>query len=91
MATEVKAGPAGRSGTPKPPRSTRVSRKNQVTIPAAVLQASNVKPGDLLEVVSVGPGAIEFRRYRSRFADVVGTLPGFEDDVDVEASRDQWS
>lgn len=91
MATEVKGAAARGAGRPKPVRSSRVSRKNQITIPAAVLRATNVKPGDLLEVVAVGPGTIEFRRYRSRFSDVVGTLPGFEQDVDVEASRNQWS
>ncbi|HVQ89618.1 MAG TPA: AbrB/MazE/SpoVT family DNA-binding domain-containing protein [Mycobacteriales bacterium] len=91
MTVEVKGSGRRRSGQPKPPRSTRVSRKNQITIPAAVLQATNLKPGDLLEIVAVGPGTIEFRRYQSRFSDVVGTLPGFEQDVDVEASRDQWS
>jgi hypothetical protein len=67
----------GRPAAAKPAGSSRLSRKNQVTIPVAVLRTANIKPGDL-------------RRWQSRFADVVGTLPGFESDVDVEASRDQW-
>jgi bifunctional DNA-binding transcriptional regulator/antitoxin component of YhaV-PrlF toxin-antitoxin module len=80
----------GRPAAAKPAGSSRLSRKNQVTIPVAVLRTANIKPGDLLRVVPAAAGQIELRRWQSRFADVVGTLPGFESDVDVEASRDQW-
>lgn len=80
----------GGPGAVKPVGSARLSRKNQVTLPVAALRAANLKPGDLLQLVRVQPGLIEIRRWRSRFADVVGTLPGFENDVDLEASRAGW-
>lgn len=33
---------------------------------------------------------IVIRRHRSRFDGVTGTVPGFTEAVDVEASRDGW-
>jgi len=74
----------------KPAGATRISRKNQVTLPVAALHGSGLAAGDLVEVVAVGIGQIAIRRWRSRLSDVVGTLPGFERDVDLEASRDSW-
>jgi bifunctional DNA-binding transcriptional regulator/antitoxin component of YhaV-PrlF toxin-antitoxin module len=74
----------------RPAGATRVSRKNQVTLPVAALAGSGLGPGDLVEVVVVGVGVLELRRWRSRLGEVVGTLPGFERDVDLEASRDSW-
>jgi len=74
----------------KPVGTTRISRKNQVTIPVAALRGTGLTAGDLVEVVVVGPGRLELRRWRSRLASVLGTLPGLERDVDIEASRDGW-
>lgn len=74
----------------KPGRSSRLSGKNQLTIPVAVLRAAGLQPGDLLEVETAEPGRIVLRRWTSRFADVTGTLPGLERDVDLDASRDRW-
>jgi bifunctional DNA-binding transcriptional regulator/antitoxin component of YhaV-PrlF toxin-antitoxin module len=88
MSAEVKLRPGGTVA--KPAGSSRISRKNQITIPAAVMRAASLAPGELLRVVRAEPGLIELRRWRSRFAGVVGTLPGFEADVDLEASRDEW-
>jgi bifunctional DNA-binding transcriptional regulator/antitoxin component of YhaV-PrlF toxin-antitoxin module len=75
----------------KPAGSSRISRKNQITIPASAMRAASLAPGELLRVARVEPGLIELRRWQSRFAGVVGTLPGFEADVDLEASRDEWA
>jgi bifunctional DNA-binding transcriptional regulator/antitoxin component of YhaV-PrlF toxin-antitoxin module len=74
----------------RPARATRISRKNQVTLPVAALHGSGLGPGDLVEVSVVGFGVLELRRWRSRLREVIGTLPGFEHDVDLEASRDSW-
>ncbi|WP_433415923.1 hypothetical protein ACQP1V_38820 [Microtetraspora malaysiensis] len=40
--------------------------------------------------IEEGDGRIVIRRHRSRFDDVVGTLPGFTEAMDVEAERDGW-
>jgi AbrB family looped-hinge helix DNA binding protein len=36
-----------------------VSRKNQVTIPADVMRAAGLVPGDDVRIMSVGPGRVE--------------------------------
>jgi AbrB family looped-hinge helix DNA binding protein len=36
-----------------------VSRKNQVTIPADVMRAAGIEPGDDVRMMSVGPGRVE--------------------------------
>ena len=79
MTAEVKRG-----------RSSRLSGKNQLTIPVAALRAAGLQAGDLLEVETAEPGRIVLRRWKSRFAEVTGTLPGLEHEVDLDASRDQW-
>jgi bifunctional DNA-binding transcriptional regulator/antitoxin component of YhaV-PrlF toxin-antitoxin module len=89
MTAEVKVRSGG--ALAKPADASRISRKNQVTIPVAVLREAHFEPGDLLRVVRAEPGVIEFRRWQSRFAGVIGTLDGLEADVDLEASRDEWA
>ncbi|MEU9884429.1 AbrB/MazE/SpoVT family DNA-binding domain-containing protein [Sphaerisporangium sp. NPDC051011] len=68
----------------------RISSKNQVTLPAAVLRKLGLRPGDPIDIVEED-GEIVIRRHRSRFDGVIGTIPGFTEAVDVEASRDSWS
>ncbi|GII62725.1 hypothetical protein Skr01_28100 [Sphaerisporangium krabiense] len=67
----------------------RISTKNQVTLPAAVLRKLGLGPGDQIDITEEG-GDIVIRRHRSRFTGVVGTVPGFAEAVDVEASRESW-
>ncbi|WP_433350412.1 hypothetical protein ACQP25_40240 [Microtetraspora malaysiensis] len=47
------------------------------------------RAGDPVDIEE-GGGRIVIRWHRSRFDDVVGTLPGFTEAVDVEAERDAW-
>jgi AbrB family looped-hinge helix DNA binding protein len=68
----------------------RISSKNQVTLPAAVLRKLGLRAGDPIDITEEG-GQIVIRRYRSRFDGVIGTVPGFTEAVDVEASRESWS
>ncbi|WP_067169194.1 AbrB/MazE/SpoVT family DNA-binding domain-containing protein [Microtetraspora niveoalba] len=72
------------------PGPARISSKNQVTLPAAVLRRLGLHPGDPVDIEE-DDGHIVIRRHRSRFDGVVGTLPGFTEAVDVEAERDAWS
>ncbi|MEV0970223.1 AbrB/MazE/SpoVT family DNA-binding domain-containing protein [Microtetraspora glauca] len=68
----------------------RISSKNQVTLPAAVLRSLGLHAGDPVDIEEED-GRIVIRRHRSRFDGVVGTVPGFTEAVDVEASRASWS
>ncbi len=64
-----------------------ISRKNQITIPADVLRAAGLGPGDDVRVSSVGPGHIELVKTDElieRFAGSMGEdvyPPGYLDAV----------
>ena len=67
---------------------SRLSRKNQVTIPVKVLREAGLEAGDVLIVRLVGPGRIEIRRRRDVIDEFAGTLtypPGYLDEL-----RDEW-
>jgi AbrB family looped-hinge helix DNA binding protein len=64
-----------------------ISRKNQITIPADVLRAAGLAPGDDVRVSTVGQGHIELVKTEAlveRYAGSVGEEvypPGYLDDV----------
>jgi bifunctional DNA-binding transcriptional regulator/antitoxin component of YhaV-PrlF toxin-antitoxin module len=64
-----------------------VSRKNQITSPAAVMQQAGLIPGDDVRVRSVGPGRIELIKAGDLVEELAGSLdsaaypPGYLDDV----------
>jgi AbrB family looped-hinge helix DNA binding protein len=68
-----------------------ISRKNQITIPADVLRAAGLGPGDDVRVSSIGPGHIEVIKTDALMAEYAGSMgddvypPGYLDDV-----RDGW-
>ena len=71
-------------------RPGRISTKHQVTIPVAQLEEAGPAPGDEAEFVVTSPGRIEVRRPRSRFENVIGTVPRLEDYVDIDQPRNEW-
>ena len=81
MAIRVKGG--GR-------RRTRVSRKNQITLPVAVLSAARVRPGDELQVEATGEGKILLTRAYDPLDDFVGAIPGLSAAADLERLRGEW-
>jgi AbrB family looped-hinge helix DNA binding protein len=67
---------------------SKLSRKNQVTIPVKVLREAGLEAGDALIVRSVGPGRVEIRRRRDVIDEFAGSLsypPGYLDEL-----RDEW-
>jgi AbrB family looped-hinge helix DNA binding protein len=81
MAHEVKK---RRRGT------TRVSAKHQVTIPSDALKAAGLKTGDVLEVVSTGPGQVELRRADNPYRRFAGDLTGIYPPGHLDELRDEW-
>lgn len=56
------------------PGFTRLSRKNQATIPVAVLAEAGIRPGDELRVEVLGPGRIGLTRARDPLEALLGSL-----------------
>lgn len=72
------------------PGTTRVSRKNQVTIPVAALQAAHVGPGDMLLVQVDGEGRLLLIRQEDPLAELIGAFPGLSEATDLEGLRAEW-
>lgn len=74
-------------------RTTKVSRKNQVTLPVAALREAKVGPGDVLRVEVVSDGVFRLIRERDPwwelFEQTVG-IGGVTTREDLEKIRDEW-
>ena len=70
--------------------TTRLSRKNQVTIPVAVLQAAHLEPGDVLQVQVDGDGRLLLIREQDPLASLIGAFPGLSEAADLEGLHAEW-
>lgn len=81
-------------GDDPPPRRTKVSSKNQVTLPVAALAAAHMKSGDILQVEVEGDGVLRLVRYRDPRLDlleeIIGSAPGISAAANLEELRDEW-
>ena len=80
MATEVKL----RRGV------TRLSRKNQVTLPVAALREAHIKPGDELRVSVDGRGRLVLTPVEDPLEALIGSAPGLSAATQLEMLRDEW-
>lgn len=77
--------------TPAEHKTTRVSRKHQVTIPAGPFRTAGLRPGDTLRAEAQGAGRVVLTRIDELLDRYSGAL-----DTDgslrkgVEAVRDEW-
>ena len=67
----------------------RISAKNQVTIPVAVLQEAGLHPGDQVLVEALDDGELRLHRGERSFEDAFGALtgvypPGYLEQLDAE-------
>jgi AbrB family looped-hinge helix DNA binding protein len=75
---------------------TRLSEKNQVTIPIDVVRALGLKPGDELRVESVHPGrivldrAVDVETRLRAIEETAGSMPGIWKPGDLDRLRDEW-
>lgn len=83
MSEEVKARQR-RSGV------TRLSSKNQVTLPVTALRQAGVGVGDELRVEADGDGRLLLTRARDPLEELIGSAPELAGAVDLEALRDEW-
>jgi AbrB family looped-hinge helix DNA binding protein len=77
MATEVK-------------HLTKLSSKNQVTIPVDVLRTAGLEPGDQVIVRALGPGEIEVKRRIDVIDELAGSLSGLWPAGHLRDLRREW-
>lgn len=75
-------------------RTTKVSSKNQVTLPVAALRAAGVGPGDVLRVEVEGDGVFRLIRERDPWWDLFEETAGSNLPIttreELEEMRDEW-
>ncbi len=69
---------------------TRISRKNQVTLPVAVMAKARLKAGDALQVEVAGEGKIVLLREHDPLDDFIGAVPGVSAATDLKRLRAEW-
>ncbi|MBW0118086.1 AbrB/MazE/SpoVT family DNA-binding domain-containing protein [Pseudonocardia abyssalis] len=73
---------------------TKVSSKNQITLPVAALREANVGPGDVLRVEVVEDGVFRLVRHRDPwwdlFEEAAGSDLGITTREELEEMRDEW-
>ena len=79
----------GRSST------SRISAKNQVTIPVEILREVNMKSGDTVKFIGNGEGQIslikhEEPKWKSAMRELIGSEPGLSTRSDYKKEREEW-
>ena len=69
---------------------TRVSSKNQITLPAAAMAESGLTAGDRLHVVPNGDGRLIVEREHDALDEVAGTFDGLYPAGYLDDLRDEW-
>ncbi|MGQ0576118.1 MAG: AbrB/MazE/SpoVT family DNA-binding domain-containing protein [Pseudonocardia sp.] len=95
MAAEVKASaPDVPAQGRRRGRTTKVSSKNQVTLPVAALRAAGVGPGDVLRVEVEADGVFRLVRERDPWWELFGKLSSgglpIMSREELEEMRDEW-
>ena len=80
----------GRAGRRAARRSTRVSAKHQVTIPAPAFEGAGLAVGDRLKAKPMGAGKVLLERVESSVSSYAGVLTGVWDDDELERLRNEW-
>lgn len=69
---------------------TRVSSKNQVTLPVDSLRAAGLGAGDELAVTVDGRGRLVLTATEDPLDRFIGSAPGLSERVDLQRLRDEW-
>lgn len=99
MATKVKVKKSSKKSTTARPRrgratSSRISSKNQITIPVEVLREMSLKPGDQVEFHINKENRLVITPVDSDWLqtldEVLGSMTGMWDGFDVRKEREEW-
>lgn len=75
----------------RPTRGSRISSKNQVTLPVAALGAAGLHAGDRVRVDVVGPGELVLVREPDPVSEFAGRLTGVYGPDYLDELRDEWA
>jgi bifunctional DNA-binding transcriptional regulator/antitoxin component of YhaV-PrlF toxin-antitoxin module len=71
-------------------RTSRLSSKNQLTLPVAIMRSAGVSPGDSFQIQVEGPGAISIHLANKAVDEVAGSLTGVYPKDALEKLRAEW-
>jgi bifunctional DNA-binding transcriptional regulator/antitoxin component of YhaV-PrlF toxin-antitoxin module len=75
-------------------KTTKVSSKNQITLPVAALREAGVGPGDVLRVEVEADGVFRLVRERDPwwelFEETAGSMPWAGTREQLDEMRDEW-
>ena len=69
---------------------TRISAKNQVTIPVEALREAGLRPGDDVRVQIEGPGKLTLVRADDVLSSFIGDMTGIYTPGFLDKLRDEW-
>jgi len=72
------------------PRSSRISAKHQITIPAAAFRAAGLRAGERLVARAEGPGRVVLERREDPLAAFAGSLTGVWEPGELDRVRGEW-
>jgi bifunctional DNA-binding transcriptional regulator/antitoxin component of YhaV-PrlF toxin-antitoxin module len=70
--------------------ASRISTKNQITIPAEALRAAGLVAGERVVARAEGPGRVVLEREDDVVSEFAGALTGAFRPEDLDELRDEW-
>lgn len=70
--------------------NSRISSKNQITLPVAALDKAGLSSGDRVTIRVEGPGRILVEHSENPVDELAGVLTGVYRQDELEALRDEW-
>ncbi len=70
--------------------TSRISAKNQITIPTAALRAAGLEIGERIVAHADGPGRVVLEREADILDEFAGALSGLYNTDELDNLRDEW-
>jgi len=70
--------------------ATRISSKNQITIPASALRAAGLEIGERVVAHADGPGRVVLEREHDVLVEFAGAMTGAYTNNELDKLRDEW-